>query len=319
MPPSENFSFTIESAAVGMRLDAVIARQVRDCSRSVAARLVKTGRVTANGVTVKPGYRVRIDDRIEGRIPPLEPAEYTPEPIPLDVLFEDSHLIVINKPSGLVVHPAPGHHSGTLVNGLLHHCRDLSGIGGQLRPGIVHRLDKDTSGVLVVAKTDTAHGALARQFKERRVQKRYLALVYGIPGEHQGVIDFPIGRHPVERKKMSIHAPRGRSARTRWCIQRNFKESALLRIALETGRTHQIRVHMAAMHSPVVGDPVYGSRRRHKSFPWPPGVKPPLHQMLHAFSLGFQHPETGVYMSFKAQPPVAMRGLIRALAAQAGG
>ncbi|MGB5983799.1 MAG: RluA family pseudouridine synthase [Desulfobacterales bacterium] len=312
MSPPGAFVFIIAASESGQRLDAVIAQRIEDCSRSLAARLVKSAEITINEAAVKPGYRVRIDDLVQGFIPPPVSIKYTPEPIPLNILFEDRHLIVVNKPAGLVVHPAPGHSSGTLVNGLLYHCKDLSGIGGELRPGIVHRLDKDTSGVLVVAKSDAAHANLGRQFKSRRVKKVYLALVQGIPRGKWGIIDLPIGRHALERKKMSIDAPRSRVARTRWRIQRAFKDSALLRIALETGRTHQIRVHLAGVGHPVIGDPVYGCRRQ-RSFPWPAGVVTPGRQMLHAFALGFEHPVRGGFVYFKAPPPGDMRALIQAL------
>jgi 23S rRNA pseudouridine1911/1915/1917 synthase len=316
-PPTGAFSIQIQASDVGRRLDSVLSRKVEDASRSACARWVKSGYVTVNGQAVKPGYRVRIADDVKGSIPPAEPAQFSPEPICLDFLFEDRHLVVVNKPAGMVVHPAPGHPSGTLVNGLLHHCDDLSGIGGEIRPGIVHRLDKDTSGVLVAAKTDQAHEHLSRQFKSRQVRKIYLALVHGVPKDTSGVIDLPIGRHPVERKKMSVRATRSRPARTRWRLQRAYSTSALLRIALMTGRTHQIRVHMAALGHPVLGDPVYGSRRN-RGFAWPAGVSAPDHQMLHAFRLGFQHPVTGEGVSFRAPLPIDMQMAICALSGHRG-
>jgi 23S rRNA pseudouridine1911/1915/1917 synthase len=312
MSPSGAFLIQIQAADVRQRLDSVISRHVENCSRSAGARLIKSGLVTVNGMAVKPGYRVRLEDEIRGWIPPAEPTEFTPEPIPLQIIHEDRHVIVLNKPAGVVVHPAPGHASGTLVNGLLHHCDDLSGIGGQIRPGIVHRLDKDTTGVMVVAKTDQAHDHLSSQFKNRQVRKAYLALVHGIPNTGRGVIDLPIGRHPVERKKMSIRAPHPRAARTRWSLQRAFSNSALLRVVIETGRTHQIRVHMAAAGFPVLGDPVYGSRRL-RNISWPVKHVRPNRQMLHAFKLAFHHPATEKFVSFQARLPDDMQTLIRAL------
>ena len=312
MPSSGAFGFQVHPAEVGQRVDALLAHRIPECSRTYAASLIKSGRVTVNGDRVKPGHRVHLADTVEGVIPPAAPTQYLPEPIALDVIYEDRHLIVLNKPAGLVVHPAPGHASGTLVNGLLYHCDDLSGIGGQIRPGIVHRLDKGTSGILVVAKSDKIHDGLARQFKNRQVKKTYLALVCGIPEKSQGTIDLPIGRHPVARKKMSIHAPLRRAARTHWQVQRKFSQAALMRIVLETGRTHQIRVHMTAVGHPVLGDPVYGTRRL-RSYAWRPPLPIPDHQMLHAYQLGFRHPASGDHLNFKAHPPADMRELIHAL------
>jgi 23S rRNA pseudouridine1911/1915/1917 synthase len=254
----------------------------------------------------KSGYRVRAGEQIKGFIPPPEPVRFHPEPIPLDILYEDMHLIVVNKPPGLVVHPAPGHHSGTLVNGLLYHCPNLEGIGTKLRPGIVHRLDKDTSGTLVVAKTGFVHHHLSDQFKSRRIEKKYLALVLGEPRADSGTISDPIGRHPIHRKRMSTTSRKGREAETRWRVRKRIEGATLLELDLKTGRTHQIRVHCAAIHHPIIGDPVYGYRRISKQISAP-------RQMLHAWRLGFFHPATGEWMRFESPIPEDMQDLMNAL------
>jgi 23S rRNA pseudouridine1911/1915/1917 synthase len=284
-------------------------------SRTRAAALIAEGAVQVDGEARKPGYRVREGDRVSVRVPvPRPPAAYLPEPIPLDVLYEDADLIAVNKPAGMVVHPAPGHFSGTLVNALLAHCPDLGGIGGELRPGIVHRLDKDTSGVLVAAKTAAAQEHLAAQFKKRSVQKTYLALAKGRFGEDSGKIDLPVGRHPTARKKMSTRSRRPRSADTRWRVKERLAGAALLEVAIRTGRTHQIRVHLAAVGRPVAGDPVYGGRKK-KS-----GASPAEcllaeagRQMLHAWRLGIVHPSTGQQMTFEAPLPEDFRELLEKL------
>jgi 23S rRNA pseudouridine1911/1915/1917 synthase len=236
------------------------------------------------------------------------------EPIPLHILYEDPALVVVNKPAHLVVHPAPGHQSGTLVNALLHHCKDLSGVGGELRPGIVHRLDKDTSGVMVATKDDRTHRYLARQFKAHSIQRRYRALVHGLVAETMGTIDQPIGRHPVHRKKMSTVARSSRRAVTRWQVLRRYEADrmTLIDLSLETGRTHQIRVHMAGMNCPVVGDPLYGGASRIKAI-----ADQKLRQMvaalqrqfLHAWQLGFEHPN-GLQMVFQADVPSELQGIL---------
>jgi 23S rRNA pseudouridine1911/1915/1917 synthase len=245
------------------------------------------------------------------------PVVYLPEPIPIDILFEDSHLLVINKQAGLVIHPAPGHNSGTLVNALLHHCTDLSGIGGELRPGIVHRLDKETSGTMVVAKTEPVLNHLAAQFKKRTVGKTYLALVCGRVKEDSGEILLPIGRHQVHRKKMSVRSRHARTAHTQWKARERYENATLLEVTLKTGRTHQIRVHCAAIGHPILGDTVYGGRKRKKS----PLVKDntgkllplPRRQMLHAWRLSFVHPVTEVEMAFESPVPKDMAEVIEGL------
>ncbi|MEJ2658709.1 MAG: RluA family pseudouridine synthase [Desulfobacterales bacterium] len=259
------FTIHVESTDSGKRLDLYISALISDCSRSVATSLIRDGKIRVQGAAKKAGYRVKTGDEISGCIPPPTPIQFKPEPIPIDILYEDDHIIVVNKQPGLVVHPAPGHYSGTLVNGLLYHCPLIEGIGGALRPGIVHRLDKDTSGVLVVAKNEKAHQHLAKLFKSRQIQKTYLALVYGAMESDSGKISLPIGRHPVDRKKMSIKSRKTRVAETVWQIRERFEPASLIELDLKTGRTHQIRVHCAAIHHPVIGDPVYGRRRTLKN------------------------------------------------------
>lgn len=248
--------------------------------------------------------------------------DYAPEAIPLQILYQDSHIAVINKPAGLVMHPAPGHSSGTLVNALLYHCPDLAGIGGEIRPGIVHRLDKDTSGTIVVAKNAAALENLAKQFKTRTVQKIYLALVYGELGANRGTITLPIGRHPLHRKRMSTITQKGRTAETSWKVRERFQGITLLELTLKTGRTHQIRVHCAAVGNPIVGDQLYGSRKWLKDRArLLPGVSSSMaarlkaihRQMLHAWRLGLTHPDTGEDMTFESPIPEDMEVLMEKL------
>lgn len=310
------FTIVIDKIDAGKRLDVVAAASLSDHSRTFIAHLITCGRVKVHGKIVKPGYRVKSGDLVEGSIPPPEPLTFRPEPIPVEILFEDEQMIVINKQPGLVVHPAPGHYSGTLVNALLYHCPTLGSIGGKIRPGIVHRLDKDTSGVLVVAKNDAAHHCLAGQFKSREVQKQYLALVHGCITEDSGTVALSIGRHPVDRKKMSIRSRKARGAETRWKVKERFDGVTLLELDLKTGRTHQIRVHCAAIGHPVVGDSVYGGRRRLDLSA--SGKTSPLRiksdrQMLHAWRLQFAHPLTAAAMFFEAPLAADMLGLIEAL------
>jgi 23S rRNA pseudouridine1911/1915/1917 synthase len=309
-------SFEATESEAGRRLDTVIAARFPALSRSYVGRLIRVGQITINGLTKKPGYVTRRGDIIRSEIPPPQPTPCKAEPIPLSVLYEDTDLIVVNKPSGLVVHPAPGHRSGTLVNALLYHCGDLTGIGGELRPGIVHRLDKDTSGTLVVAKNDMAHHGLSQQFKKRQVEKRYLALVYGAMKESAGVIDLPIGRHPTHRKRMSTTSRRSRSTETRWQIKASFSGVCLLEVDLKTGRTHQVRVHCAAIGHPVVGDATYGGKKRWKelaSQALQEVLKGVRRQMLHAWKLTFEHPCTGQQMAFESPLPKDMALILEAL------
>ena len=316
MPNPGPFTIDVEPTDAGMRLDAYIASQFTELSRSHAANLIQGHLITVRGEFKKPGYRVKAGDRVDGQIPPPQPIDLQPEPIHLDILFEDSHLIVINKQPGLVVHPAPGHASGTLVNGLLHHCPEMGGIGGELRPGIVHRLDKDTSGVLVVAKNSISQANLAEQFALRTIGKTYMALVYGNPSANQGVITLPIGRHPVDRKRMSTSG-RGkvRSAETRWNVRERFSGLSCLGLELKTGRTHQARVHCLALGHPLVGDPVYGSRKVDRNLPRDSAalVRQIERQMLHAWRLELNHPLTDKRMMFEAPPAEDMARLLEEL------
>ena len=292
------------------RLDQFLAAAQPDISRSRWKQLIEDGRVTLNGAPVlKPNTALAPGDILACTLPEPEPAGLVPADIPLDILYEDSDLIVLNKPAGLVVHPAPGHAADTLVNALLHHCTDLQGIGGELRPGIVHRLDKDTSGVLVVAKNEAAVASLVAQFSAHTVRKEYLALVWGRPRKPAGTVDLPIGRHPIHRQKMAVTG-KGRAALTHYETMAAGPLAALLRVRIETGRTHQIRVHLAQLGHPVVGDTTYGRAR--------PGLPPGLdipRQMLHAHVLEIAHPRDGRACAFTAPPPADFLAAQRLLVA----
>jgi len=293
---------------------------MEDLSRAQVQRLIDEGQVWVDDALVRSGSRLKGGERLRVNLPDAVPVTLAPEDIPLTVLYEDSDLIVIDKPAGLVVHPAAGHASGTLVNALLYHCRDLSGIGGELRPGIVHRLDKETSGVLVVAKSDVAHRGLAAQFKVHSVERRYIALVYGDVPQARGLIDQPIGRHPVDRKKMSGQSRSGRRAVTRWEVLERFgnEKLTLLELTLETGRTHQIRVHFSEQNLPLVGDPVYGRKNRAGSLK-DPALRAQIQclkrQFLHARVLGFDHPVTGERLRFSSALPQELQKILDVLAA----
>jgi 23S rRNA pseudouridine1911/1915/1917 synthase len=308
------FTILVDASDSGKRLDLLVASRIPDCSRSVAANLIRNGKIKVQGDAKKPGYRTKTGDEICGHIPLPEPVLFKPEPIPIDILYEDDDIIVVNKPPGLVVHPAPGHYSGTLVNALLYHCPDLEGIGGEIRPGIVHRLDKDTSGVLVVAKNGRAHHNLALQFKLRRVKKEYLALVHGKMESDSGTILLPIGRHPVDRKKMSTRSRKSRVAETIWQVKEKFDKATLVELNLKTGRTHQIRVHFAAINHPIVGDPVYGGRKAGKKVEYGKDLFISVsRQMLHARRLGFTHPVTQKTLSFEAPIPPDIENVLKKL------
>jgi len=282
----------------GSRLDAFLTRQVNDLSRSRVQRLIEDSRVAINqAVCTDKNYRLRAGDRVTLTIPPPEKAIPEPEKIPLDIVYEDIDLLVINKPRGMVVHPAPGHHGGTLVNALLSCCNDLSGIGGVMRPGIVHRLDKDTSGLLIAAKNDHSHQALSDQLKNRKIKREYIALVHGEVRPFRGVITAPIARHPRHRKKMAV-IEGGRESVTRYRVLKHFEQYSLLRVNLETGRTHQIRVHLSYLGHPVVGDEVYAKGDRGEL----PGNLISAHA-LHAYRLHFSHPRSGKAMNFRAKLP----------------
>jgi 23S rRNA pseudouridine1911/1915/1917 synthase len=276
-----------------MRLDLLLVKALPEFSRSRIQQLIRAGLVRLHGATTRPHQLVQTGDQIELTNPPAEETENRPEPIPLEILFEDDDLIVINKPAGLTVHPGAGHREHTLVNALLHHCPTLSGIGGKERPGIVHRLDKETSGCLVAAKNDMAHRHLSEQFAERTVDKIYLALVAGKLWKQTGVIEERIGRHPVHRQRMSVSSLRGRAARTEYRVLRSSDRASLLECRLHSGRTHQIRVHLHHLGHPVLGDKVYAPRFA-KNFP---------RQMLHAWKLGFGHPRSGEWKHFEAPLP----------------
>jgi 23S rRNA pseudouridine1911/1915/1917 synthase len=310
MQHRDSFTIRVDATDSGKRLDLLVASRIVDCSRSFAATLIRDGKIRIQGVVKKPGYRVKAGEEVRGHIPFPEHVLFKPEPIPIDILHEDGDIIVVNKQPGLVVHPAPGHYSGTLVNALLYHCPMLEGIGGKLRPGIVHRLDKDTSGVLVVAKNSGAHHRLSDQFKRRTIKKKYLALVHGKMKADSGTISLPIGRHPVDRKKMSTHSKKSRNAETTWKVKERFTLATLIDIDLKTGRTHQIRVHCAAINHPVMGDPVYGGRRGRIKMDHRLSVP---RQMLHALRLELTHPSTHTILCFEAPIPSDMLDTITAL------
>jgi len=303
---SRTIAFQIDAELEGKRIDTLIADAVPELSRARAQRLIESDAVRVAGRPAKASQRGRLGDDVEVVVPDPVASPLLPEAIPLTVLHEDRDVIVIDKPAGLVVHPAVGHRDGTLVNALLHHCQDLSGIGGVLRPGIVHRLDKGTSGVLVCAKNDEAHRVLAAQFKLHSVDREYLALVRGSPNADSGEIDAPIGRHPTDRKKFSTRARTGREAFTEWRVERRLPTLTLLRVRLRTGRTHQIRVHLAASGLPVLGDPVYGGGRAlAKAF----GLE---RQALHAAVLGFDHPGSAERCRFESGLPADLQAVLEA-------
>ncbi|MFS8891509.1 RluA family pseudouridine synthase [Synechococcus sp. R55.2] len=294
----------------GLRLDRGLAEQLPELSRSRLQQLIRQGQVWLNGQPCRDKDRpLQAGDEVEVRIPPATPTALQPEPIPLDILYEDDDLLVINKPRGLVVHPAPGHASGTLVHALLAHCPHLSGINGELRPGIVHRLDKDTTGALVIAKHDQAHQHLQAQIQAKTARRIYLGVVFGRPAQSQGTVSAPIGRHPVDRQKMAVLTPgQGRVAVTHWQVLERLGNYTLMQFELETGRTHQIRVHAAHLRLPIVGDPLY---TQSKTSP----VKL-SGQALHAWKLSFIHPRSGQPMHFTAPLPEEFERLLRQLRSQ---
>ncbi len=317
--PSENSlqSYTLQVADVdaGSRLDKYLAAHLPDLSRSQLQRLIKEGQVQTSQGESTVSSRVQSGETITIYVPPPRAARPVAEAIALDILHEDDALLVINKPSGMVVHPAPGHHSGTLVNALLYHCRTLSGVGGEARPGIVHRLDKDTSGVLLVAKHDLSHRHLSAQLQARQLRREYVALIRGHMPSPQGSIDAPIGRHPRQRKKMAVVPQDGRTACTHYKVLDTWRSVSLLRLRLETGRTHQIRVHLAHVGHPVIGDAVYGSL--HWQLSGHPALERTLRafsrQALHAEQVCFQHPQNDAWLTFTAPLPDDITGLIASL------
>jgi len=302
--------FSLGEEDAGERLDVTVA-SVSGTSRAQVRRWILDGHVTVDGVVSKPSHRVGVGEVVVATPPEPVRMAAEPEDIELAILYEDAHLIVIDKPAGMVVHPAPGHPSGTLVNALLFHCGDLAGVGGVVRPGIVHRLDRGTSGVMVAAKTDAAHQDLACQFHDHSIHRVYRAFVRSTPGKESGVVEAAIGRHPKDRKRMSIVEAGGRPALTRWCVEERFRKSdvSLLEIRPETGRTHQIRVHLASVGMPIVGDPVYGRVRKRPLLDRP---------ALHAAELGFRHPATGEELRFTAPLPADLEALLADLRQREG-
>jgi len=295
-------AFTVDETAAGERLDKFLSTVCPDLTRSAAARVIEEGGVLLDGAPGNKKDKLRPGTRVELRLPEPKPMEVLPEHIPLDVVYEDGDLLVVNKPKGMVVHPAPGNYTGTLVNALLYHCGDsLSGINGEIRPGIVHRIDKDTSGLLIVAKNDTAHRHLAEQIKAHSFTREYEAIVYGHFKDRQFTVDAPIGRHKTDRKKMCVTEENSRHAVTHVQVLAEYPGFSHIRCRLETGRTHQIRVHMAYMGHPVVGDPVYAPGRPDC------GVQG---QCLHAKKIGFIHPRTGEYMEFDSALPQYFTALL---------
>lgn len=305
MEAFEKYDWIIEAEEATERIDKFLSEQFEEWSRSQIQQWIKEGNVTVNGRMVKANYKIQEDDEVVLQVPPQKELNIEPESIPLDIVYEDQDVIVINKPRGMVVHPAPGHYSGTLVNALLYHCKDLSGINGVLRPGIVHRIDKDTSGLLMAAKNDLAHESLARQLKDHDVHRIYLALVHGEIPHDLGTIDAPIGRDPHDRKKMTVIHKNSKHAVTHFVVKERFQGFTLVECKLETGRTHQIRVHMQYIGHPLVGDPLYGLKKTLKIDG----------QALHAKTLGFKHPRTNEYMEFDSELPEDMQGLIEELRA----
>lgn len=301
--------------AEGTRLDTWLARALPELSRARVQSLIEAGLVLLDGRPCRAAARLRAGQSVAIRVPPPEPATPEAEDIPLEVVFEDAHLLVVSKPAGLVVHPGAGAPRGTLVNALLHHVRDLSGVGGVLRPGIVHRLDRGTSGLLLVAKDDETHRALARQFAGREVEKEYLALVLGVPGTKAGTIALPVGRDPVHRRKMSVRAPRGREARSDYRVLEAFDGASLLRVRIHTGRTHQIRVHLASIGHPVAGDAAYGGTRQPSSRRG--AAREALLSLgrpaLHAARLAFAHPAGGQRLAFEAPLPPDLAAVLTRL------
>lgn len=290
-----SIQFQISEEQAGNRIDKFLSETLTDLSRSYIQKLIKEDQVIVNQKPVKANYKVNVGDVLEVQEPELREPDIVAENIPLDILYEDADILIVNKPKGMVVHPSAGHYSGTLVNALMHYCKeDLSGINGILRPGIVHRIDMDTTGSLLVCKNDHAHGDIAQQLKEHSITRVYHAIAHGVLKEDEGTIDAPIGRHPVDRKKMSINHKNGKEAVTHYKVLQRFKDFTYIECRLETGRTHQIRVHMASIKHPLLGDAIYGP------------AKCPYHlqgQTLHAKTIGIRHPRTGKYIEIDAPLP----------------
>ena len=289
------------------RIDKFLSAQLPEQSRSYLQKIIKEGSVLVNGSSVKASYRMDDQHEVTIDLPELKEPEIEAENIPLDILYEDDDLLMVNKPKGMVVHPSAGHTTGTLVNAVMYHCKeDLSGINGVMRPGIVHRIDKDTTGVLVICKNDKAHNFVAEQLKEHSITRKYRAIVNGVIKEDEGTVNAPIGRHPTERKKMAINEKNGKRAVTHYRVLERFANHTYIECQLETGRTHQIRVHMASLHHPLLGDTVYGSQKN------------PYHlegQTLHAMVLGLIHPSTGSYLEVTAPLPEYFQKLLKRFSA----
>lgn len=296
----DRYAFEVSSKDKGTRLDIYLHEKIgSEISRKTIQDMIKEGRVMVNGISVKCHYRIKDSDSISVEIPEAEEIDLKPEDISLEIVFEDDCLLVVNKPPGMLVHPAGGIYSGTLVNALLAHAGVLSGVGGKFKPGIVHRLDRDTSGLLLVAKSDPVHLDLAGQFSRHSIYRRYIAAVKGVVELDEGEIDLPIGRHPYERTRMAVNLGRGREAKTVYRVLKRYEGFTLLEVYPRTGRTHQIRVHMAYMGHPVLGDPVYGAKSNLIG-----------RQALHALEIGFRHPLTGEQLRFLSSLPVDIQGLI---------
>lgn len=302
----ENYNIEASDAWAGQRIDKVLADYFEDLSRSFIKKLFDEGYVSVNQKQIKPSYKVNTGDIFDINIPDPVNIEVVPENIFLDILYEDDDIIIVNKPKGMVVHPSPGHYSGTLVNGLMYHCNDsLSTINGVLRPGIVHRIDMDTTGLLVVCKNDRAHKSISDQLAVHSITRKYFAIVFDNIVDDEGTISAPIGRHPQDRKKMAINYKNGRDAVTHYHVLKRFHNKyTMVECELETGRTHQIRVHMASIHHPILGDLVYGPKNQSFSLQG---------QTLHAGVLGFQHPSTGEYIEFQSELPAYFKELIKKL------
>lgn len=297
--------FEITPEMEGERIDKCISNYVETLSRSYIQKIIKEGKAYINDAPVKSNYKVRVDDKVQFTIPDCEEPDIPPQDIPLDIIYEDKDVLIVNKPKNMVVHPAPGHYEGTLVNAIMYHCHnDLSGINGVLRPGIVHRIDKDTTGSLIICKNDEAHRKIAEQLKEHSITRKYRAIVYGRISNDEGVVDAPIGRHPTDRKKMAINERNGKPAITHYKVLERFEKYTYIECQLETGRTHQIRVHMTSIGHPLLGDEVYGN------------AKCPFKlegQTLHAMTIGFIHPSANQYVEYEAPLPEYFERLLQIL------